>query len=167
MKKPRPGSRKAVGDSHVRPNTSRRPKGTDNNFGPKDKPEVRVAFLAVLAAGGSPTKASGAVGIDRRTAYTWKVKDAEFSEAWDDAVEAGNDGLEDEARRRAVDGIDKPVTVAGEREVVKEYSDTLLTLMLKGRRRAVYSDKVEHSGPNGAPIQHEITVRFVKAGTQK
>lgn len=156
-------------DSHVRPNTSRRSKGTDNNFGPKDSPAVRVAFLAVLASGGSPTKAAGAVGVDRRTAYRWKENDAEFAVMWDDAVEAGNDGLEDEARRRAVDGIDKPVTIAGEREVVKEYSDTLLTLMLKGRRRAVYSDKVDHThgGMGGGPIQHEITVKFVKAGTVK
>lgn len=149
------------------PRSSRPPLGSSNKFGPKDTPEARVAFLAVLAKGGSPHKAASAIGIDRRTAFVWKAKDAEFAELWDDAVEAGNDGLEDEARRRAVDGIDKPITVAGDREVVKEYSDTLLTLMLKGRRRAVYSDKVEHSGVNGAPIQHEITVRFVKAAGAK
>ena len=40
---------------------------------------------------------------------------------------------------------------------VKKYSDTLLAQRLKGRRRRVYGDKTEVSGPNGGPV--EVFVR--------
>lgn len=148
------------------------PKTTDTpgpGFGgTKKSPEKMVAFLAVLADGGSPIKACRAIGVDRRTAYNWKNDDPEFSAAWDSAREAGYDSLEDEARRRAVDGVQKPIYHAGARiDTVTEYSDQLLAMMLKGYRSNVFRDKVEHSGPEGGAIQHEVTVRFVRAGDKK
>lgn len=139
-----------------------------SKFGPKDTPETRVAFLAVMAKGGSPTRAAAAIGIDRRTAYYWRENDEEFAKDWDEAVQAGIDLLEDEARRRAHDGFiatesfDKET---GERTHYRmEYSDTLMSLMLKGRRPEVYRDKVEHSG--SVEVQHSVEVTFVK-GTKK
>ncbi len=136
--------------------------------GVKESRVTKNAFLAVLATGGSVAKACKTVGVDRATAYNWRGKDEEFKEAWDAAREDGYDLLEDEARRRAVDGIDKPVYHAGARiDVVKEYSDTLLSLMLKGYRSSVFRDKVEHTGAEGGAIQHEVTVKFVRAGEKK
>lgn len=160
---------KAKRKNPVHPKTTRTP-GLGHGTGGQSKktPHLLVAFLAVLAAGGSPTKASLAIGIDRRTAYNWKEDDAEFSAAWDAARESGYDGLEDEARRRAVDGVQKSVYFQGVPiDTVTEYSDTLLSLMLKGYRSNVFRDKVEHSGPEGGAIQHEVTVKFVRAGEKK
>lgn len=144
---------------------------TPGQFGlSKKSPETKVAFLAVLATPlGNPTKASRAIGIDRRTAYNWKNSDKDFSDAWDAACEEGVDLLEEEARRRGHDGITVPIfnkdgDQVGER---KEYSDTLLGLVLKGRRSKVFRDKLEHSGPDGGAIQHEVTVKFVTAGKAK
>ena len=58
-------------------------------------------FLAILAEGGSVKLAAEKAKIGRRTAYEWREKDAAFAAAWDEAVEAGTDALEDEAVRRA------------------------------------------------------------------
>jgi hypothetical protein len=66
------------------------------------------------------------------------------------------DLLEDEAFRRAHQGIDKPVFQGKELVgVIREYSDTLLIFLLKGCRPDKYRDRVDtrQSG--------EITVKFV------
>lgn len=154
-----------VSKNRTHPRTS----DTPGKFGPKKSPEKMTAFLAVLASPtGTPTKAARAIGIDRRTAYNWKEDDEEFSKAWDAATEESIDALEQEARRRGVEGVDKPVYWQGERiDTIKEYSDTMLSLVLKGRRANVFRDKVEHSGPEGGAIQHEVTVKFVRAGEKK
>lgn len=49
--------------------------------------------------------------------------------------------LEDEARRRAVDGVDEPVFQGGELVGhVRRYSDRLLEFLLRGRRPTVYRE---------------------------
>ena len=52
----------------------------------------------------------------------------------------GIDRLEDEAHRRAVEGVDRPVYQGGVRVgEIKTYSDSLLTLLLKSRRPEVFA----------------------------
>jgi hypothetical protein len=46
--------------------------------------------------------------------YDWRRADTAFQEAWDDALEAGTDLVEFEARRRAIEGVDKPLTYQGQ-----------------------------------------------------
>src|ERR1700691_2957444 len=72
-------------------------------------------------------------------------------------LEYGSDRLKDEAFRRAHDGGERPLVSAG--KIVKddegvslrirEYSDTLMCLLLKSRRPEKYRDRVtnEHVGP--------------------
>lgn len=100
-------------------------------------------FLAALATGLSISGACEAAHIPRRTAYNHRDTDVDFKDAWDAAVIAGVEHLEDEARRRAVEGVDKPVYQGGARVgVIREYSDTLLIFLLKGRAREKYGDQV-------------------------
>jgi len=98
-------------------------------------PEKAEDFCAVLSRGESPGAAADAIGVSRRTAYTWRKQNPEFKLAWDAAIERGTDELEDEAKRRAWAGVEKPVfyqgAVVGH---VREYSDTLLIFLLKARR---------------------------------
>lgn len=92
--------------------------------------------------------------IPRRTVYDWRDADAEFRAAWDEALEYGSDRLEDEAFRRAHDGVERPLVSAG--KVVKdddgvalrirEYSDTLMCLLLKSRRPGFCPSWVERPG---------------------
>lgn len=115
----------------------------------------KAAFLKALGQGLSVTRAAGAAAVGRATVYGWRKSDAAFSAAWDDALEASADLLEDEARRRAVEGVEESVYYGGKPVgVVRKYSDSLLVMLLKGRRPSVYRDRLsaEVSGPDGGPL---------------
>ena len=119
---------------------------------------ARDTFITHLAAGASITKAAEAAKVGRRTVYEWREADEAFAKLWDEALEAGIDLLEDEARRRAVEGVEKPVVAMGKIArnddgtvlKIREYSDTLLALMLKAKRPQQYRERldanVNHSG---------------------
>jgi hypothetical protein len=64
------------------------------------------------------------------------------------AKEMAADRLEEEAWRRAVDGVEEPVGFyRGEPGAyVRRYSDTLLIFLLKGLRPEKYRERYEHSG---------------------
>lgn len=81
------------------------------------------------------------------TAYEWRENDADFAAAWDRAKAIGMDALEDEATRRAFEGVDEPIVHMGIiTDTVKKYSDTLAIFLLKGGKPEKYKDRVEHSG---------------------
>jgi hypothetical protein len=77
-------------------------------------PEKIVAFCAALAETCNVGKACTAVGIGRRTAYDWRRDDKQFAQMWDEAMKVGVSALEDEAHRRAFEGVDKPLVHKGE-----------------------------------------------------
>ena len=83
-----------------------------------------------------------------------------FAEDWDLALAEGTDKLEDECWRRAVDGYDEPIFFSGRQVgVVKRYSDTLLTVLLRGRRPEVYA---RGNNDNGARASREpVAVNIV------
>ena len=102
--------------------------------------EMLDAFLDELARGASTTAAIEAVGISYGSVQNRRHDDPEFARRWEEAVQMGVDRLEDEARRRAVDGVVKPVYQGGTRVgEIREYSDSLLSLILKGKRPEVYA----------------------------
>lgn len=89
---------------------------------------------------------------------------AEFHEAWDAALEIGNDYLEKEAQRRAVDGYEEPVVHKGIQAFVRDaqtgaleldengqpipltvrrYSDRLLEILLKARRPEKFRENMK------------------------
>jgi hypothetical protein len=82
-------------------------------------------------------------GIDRGTHYDWLQKDPEYRAQFEAATDQAAQALEDEAVRRAYEGVERPVTVAGKRELVREYSDTLLIFLLKGLRPAKYRERYD------------------------
>lgn len=109
----------------------------------------REAFLSALREGASVSAAAKKAGVGRSTVYEWRNADDDFARAWDDAYETGTDAIEDEAKRRAVEGTDKPIFYKGAQvATVKEYSDTLLMQQLNARRPEKYrtNHKVEHTG---------------------
>lgn len=116
---------------------------------------AKAAFLAAFRKRGIVLRASIAAKVGRRTVYDWLQQDSSFKQAYDDALEDAIDLVEEEAIRRAVDGVRKPVYQAGSLVGhVQEYSDSLTIAVLKGRRADVYNrERHEHSGPNGGPIR--------------
>jgi hypothetical protein len=110
---------------------------------------AREIFIATLSEFCNVSEAARAAGIARSTAYEWREDDAEFAALWDEAEQHAADKLEREAWRRAVEGVEKPVYYRGD-EVghVKEYSDRMLEILLKGHRPEKFVDRIkaEHSG---------------------
>jgi hypothetical protein len=108
-------------------------------YGLKATPENKEIVLAMLANGASYAAAAAAIGAHRRTIMKWPDTDEEFAERWRDAVEEGIDRLEQEAIRRARDGVKRPVFYMGQVVgYVQEYSDSLLKFLLEAKRPAVY-----------------------------
>lgn len=133
--------------------------------GEKNTPGHRKKFLEGLAAGMTPAVSCAAADLGYRTVWDWKRDDPAFAQEWEMAVEHGVDLLEQEARRRAFEGVDRPVYQGGDKVgTVREYSDTLMTVLLKGRRKKVFSERIEHGGVDGAAaIEHHMEVTFVSA----
>jgi AcrR family transcriptional regulator len=121
--------------------------------------EKRGKFLSELRQGASIARAAAAVGVSRSTVYEYRSTDEAFATEWDQAVEDGTDTIEDEAYRRAVEGVDEPVFYKGD-EVghVRKYSDTLLIVLLKARRPEKYLDRSrqEVGGVNGGAITIQV-----------
>lgn len=84
-------------------------------------PERLTAFCAALAETCNVGRACAAVGISRQTAYEWREADKAFAEAWDRAKQVGVTALEDEAHRRAFDGLDKPLTHQGHFTYLRDF----------------------------------------------
>lgn len=67
------------------------------------------AFLAAYAECGTVTRAAEIAGIERNTHYVWLKDDPDYAKACEAAYEQAAERLEQEARRRAVEGVEKPV----------------------------------------------------------
>ncbi|WP_156928970.1 hypothetical protein [Bradyrhizobium sp. th.b2] len=146
----------------------------------KRSKQVEEAFLDGLRGGWSVSKSAWAAGIHERTVRRWKANSSasgqedgsykdDFAERWALAYEAGVDKLEDAAIRRAVEGVEKPVYQGGVLVgSVTEYSDTLLGLMLRGKRPKVYNtERHEHTGKDGGAISMSLHIEFVEPGDKK
>lgn len=124
----------------------------------------KSAFLAALREVPVVSRACAAAGVERSTAYRNAEADPSFREAWDDAMEVGIDRAEQEAFRRAVEGTEKGVwhqgVLVGSERV---YSDALMSLVLKGRRKKIYADRTELTGADGGPVvQVDETARSAR-----
>lgn len=123
-------------------------------------------FLAAYRDLGNVSFAARMAGISRRCHYQWLEQDADYKAAFDDAAEEAADGLEAEARRRAVEGLEEPVfgslgAGAGSGVVghIRKYSDTLLIFLLKGSKPEKFQERhlVGGKGKGGA-IPLEVIV---------
>lgn len=108
----------------------------------------KQVFLELLKNTGNVTQACRALGISRKGIYQHRESDPSFALAWDEAVDEAVDLLEQEARRRAVDGVtrEKGIYFQGVQvatEIITEYSDTLLIFLLRGHRPEKYRERYE------------------------
>jgi len=120
----------------------------------------REAFLEALRKGNTVSAAAKAAGVSRATVYRWQGEDEPFATAWNDAYETGTDALEQEAIRRATQGVAKPlfykgkpiVDADGNPVILREYSDTLLMQQLNARRPEKYRTNHKVEGNLGVKI---------------
>ena len=120
----------------------------------KTKVGKKKAFLAAYSETGNITRAAELSKCSRRQHYRW-LADPAYAKEFAEAEEQAADRLEQEARRRAVEGTQKPVFYKGEQcGIIREYSDILLIFLLKGIRPEKYKERFasEHTGKSGGPI---------------
>jgi transposase-like protein len=86
--------------------------------------ENRRRFLELVGETGNVRDACRALDLHRTTVYDWRREDADFAAAWDEAIALGTEGMEDEARNRAING-----------------SDVLLIFMLKALKPDKYRER--------------------------
>lgn len=111
-------------------------------YGMKSTPENKELVLRALSAGVSVAAAAALIGAHRGTVIGWKGADTDFKEKYEEALDEGTDLLEDEAVRRARDGVKRPVFYMGEIcGYIQEYSDSLLKFMLEARRPAIFRSR--------------------------
>lgn len=115
-------------------------------------------FITTLLKSSNVTAACRKAKVSRSWAYAHRGLDAEFKDAWDEALEMALDDAESEAWRRGVKGTisnrqyDKDGNLI---HTTRQYSDTLLIFMLKAHRPAKYRETVrnELTGPSGGAIR--------------
>ena len=137
----------------------------------KRKQSKRQRFLEQLQLGWSISRAAKISGVSRAQLYRWRDSDPKFAKAWQEAEEAGVDLLEDTARQRAVDGVnkqpiyDKDGKRIGERV---EFSDRLLELLLRGKHPRVHGrQEVTNQTINVAmptPTVEDLRKRYQELG---
>ncbi|MBI4185314.1 MAG: hypothetical protein HY521_15080 [Proteobacteria bacterium] len=111
---------------------------------------LKRLFLGALAESGNVSAACRRVLLPRHTAYGWRRADPAFAKAWAEALEIGLDALEDEATRRALEGVEEPVFYQGEvRGAVRRFSDPLLMFLLRARRPERFREG-SHAGASPA-----------------
>ena len=95
----------------------------------------RKKFLDSLAETGVVTHSAKAAGVSKTAVHISRRRDEKFAQAWERALDSATDRLENEAVRRAVDGVDEPVYQGGKQVgSITRYSDTLLIFLLKANR---------------------------------
>lgn len=111
------------------------------------------AFLAAYRQTASITKAAAAAKIDRTMHYRW-LETLAYRQAFERAADEAAQVLEDEAVRRATEGILEPVFYQGIKcGAVRRHSDGLLQFLLRGFRPLKYSSKAEITGAGGGPLE--------------
>lgn len=111
-------------------------------------------LLGALRAGKSRSGACADAGVPFGAFKHRMEWDEEFAADVEEAEEGGADQLEDEAYRRAHDGVTRiHVTKNGDMFEEQVYSDRLLEFLLTGRKRNRYGRQIAHTGPGGGPIK--------------
>ena len=147
------------------------------NLTPKKRPRWAKAFLVALTENGNVRQSCEAAEIARWTAYDLRNADPTFAAEWATALDESADRLEQEARRRAEQGVrrlkfhngavimvqaespdgmplfngaNEPIMVP---YVEHEYSDTLMIFLLKSIRPEKYRETTRNYNVNFTPEQ--------------
>ena len=104
--------------------------------------QLQARFLAAYAVG-FPTAKSAAkrAKVGRTSHIRWLATDPKYAERFNQLRDDRVDELEAEAYRRAVTGVERPTTVAGESVDVTDYDTPLLIMLLKAEKPEKYKDR--------------------------
>ena len=96
-------------------------------------------------------------GVPLRTLNAARNKMPEFAARWDEAMRIAGDVLEAEAFRRGLEGVVRPVFQKGMQVgTIREYSDSLLKMLLSAAKPEKYGPRVALTGADGGPITFNL-----------
>ena len=114
-------------------------------------------FLEALSETASVCESLRRAGVPRASVYRRRARDRKFAADWEEALSVGLDLLRDEALRRAVDGVERPVFHGGAQiGRVRDTSDRLLMFLLQAHRPEIYR----------APSPAETAAAKAETGTE-
>lgn len=125
----------------------------------RSKAKKQKDFLEAFGTYASISKAARKVKVPRRTIYEWFNTDPIFKADYELATKQAVDALEDEAIRRGMEGVLKPIYQGGQKVgTVREYSDTLMSLLLKAWAPEKYKERMhqELTGKGGKPLFSKV-----------
>lgn len=115
--------------------------------------DLKARFLDLYPQYGTIEATLHAIGLKSRTSfYGWLKDDARFKADFEEVKAVYIEKLEQEADRRAIEGVNKPVFYKGQLVtdstgkpvVIKEYSDTLLIFRLKALAPEKYRERIDN-----------------------
>ena len=120
----------------------------------------QARFLRAYTTG-FPTAKSAAkrAKVGRTSHIRWLATDPEYAERFNQLRADRVEEFEAEAARRAVTGVTRPITVAGESVEITEYSDSLLMFILKAEAPEKYRERQEVKGTDDLNEWAEIIKR--------
>lgn len=139
------------------------------------KPEYVKQAAKLAKLGATDIEIADFFGVAEATLNNWKNSQPGFLESLKVAKEEADQRVERSLYRRALGfeheavkifcSKDGEVTQVPYREVVPP-DTTACIFWLKNRKKDQWRDKqdLEHTGPNGGPVQANVTVSFVKSG---
>jgi len=140
------------------------------NFEEVPNVQQRLYLQAIAQYGPRYGMAAKAAGVCAATGYNWRYTnpDPVFAAALERATKIGIERLEGEMIRRGFEGMEKPVYQSGRLVgTIREYSDSLAMFVAKGFAPEKYRDRVEHSGPQGGPIQTQAQVAILNLSDEE
>ncbi|QDU55780.1 hypothetical protein [Aeoliella mucimassa] len=126
--------------------------------------ENQIKFLAAYRECGIVSEAAKIADVHVSTHYRWLSNDEDYAQQFQQAQAEAANVLEEEARRRAVEGVRRykfnrngaPILhpETGEPYYEHAYSDSLLIVLLKANNPTKFGDKIEqtHKGDQKAPV---------------
>lgn len=130
--------------------------------------EIQQHFLECVRQGHSFRSAAEQAGIEADKPYIWQKSDEAFASALRVAEQVGTDLIEEEAYRRAVKGVEKPIYRGG--EVVghmADYSDAMLMFLLKARRPERYGGKASDKALDADALAERLNLKGARDGLKR
>ena len=134
-------------------------------------PKRLSAFILTLGRTGNLAEATEAAKIPRNYPDYQAQKSPVFARRMQNAMEKSKDGLETEARRRAVNGWEEPVFGklpgndggSGQIGTIKKYSDKLLETLMRGSRPEKYAHLAQRQNITQVGVKIDLSERISAA----
>jgi hypothetical protein len=121
--------------------------------------DMKQAFLDMLEEVPNITAVRKLFGVGSSAVYRAKAADPEWAADVGHAINAGYDMMEEEARKRAVDGWNEPVYYRGEMVgEIRRYSDGLLKFLLTHSKPKKFNPGAKVSVDAGEKVKFVFNV---------